>query len=66
MRNQTGSAFGRLCKGVLKAISWTLVGAFGVLLLWAYEARSLPDLQPWHRARFTQEFDAAKTSRTTD
>jgi alpha-beta hydrolase superfamily lysophospholipase len=59
----SGSMMGRLFKSLLKALFWIFVGAFAVLLLWAYEARNLPDLQAWHRAHFGEEFRASDTSR---
>lgn len=35
-----------------------LLAALGVLLVHAFKARSMPDLQPWHRILLTQEFHA--------
>lgn len=63
MRSKSGGVLGRFVRGCFKALFWSLVGALAILLLWAYEARSLPDLHPWHRARFAQEFDASQTPR---
>lgn len=62
-RKREGSVLGKMFRGVLKAAIWMIVGAVAILFLWAYGARSLPELQRWHRAQFDQEFDASIASR---
>lgn len=61
-RNRAGALW-TTARAVLKAAVLVLLGALGILFLWAWESRSLPDLKPYHRIAFGTEFTASDAAR---
>lgn len=51
-------SFHRLLRYAFLLLALALCAALGVLLVHAFKARAMPDLQPWHRIALTQEFHA--------
>jgi hypothetical protein len=45
-------------KPALKAVVLAFLIAFTVLLVWAFDARSMPDFRVWHTASLDAEFRA--------
>jgi len=49
----------RVLRWLARAVFVAVLLAFGGLLAWAFESRSMPPLQPWHTATLAAEFSAA-------